>query len=360
MFHIERFKKFFGFRQIANRNLKDTFSAFAELFYAREEESSKKLLSNAFLSLAFPLISTDGRIDGERRTVFRTLLEEYLDRQMVEDLMSSLAVLTPAKAEYSAEFLRSSNPEIASKTANFLGILAVALNAHAADIAYVRKTAALLGVEKEEFSAFFRKITEDEQKKQRLRNSSRGIIATLVIIAVFMLTAKFLQSVIFGLLLACILLPLEKFFEHRLASEKGLVYWTVKILTLPFQPLKKLAAALTRKASFNSETDTPFSEKTEKKVRTKIIRQSVSLCCVMVVLIAGVLTFGISRLTGHYMKNLQNSIRNWEHEQISTLKGESTPLISQYNIILEKIRSELKDIPFVNKAFEQLEKCLRA
>lgn len=358
MFHIERFKKFFGFRQIANRNLKDTFSAFAELFYAREEESSKKLLSNAFLSLAFPLISTDGRIDGERRTVFRTLLEEYLDRQMVEDLMSSLAVLTPAKAEYSAEFLRSSNPEIASKTANFLGILAVALNAHAADIAYVRKTAALLGVEKEEFSAFFRKITEDEQKKQRLRNSSRGIIATLVIIAVFMLTAKFLQSVIFGLLLACILLPLEKFFEHRLASEKGLVYWTVKILTLPFQPLKKLAAAITRKASFNSETDTPFSEKTEKKVRTKIIRQSVSLCCVMVVLIAGVLTFGISRLTGHYMKNLQNSIRNWEHEQISTLKGESTPLISQYNIILEKIRSELKDIPFVNKAFEQLEKVI--
>ena len=32
MFHIRRFRNFFGLRQIANRNLKETFSTFAELF----------------------------------------------------------------------------------------------------------------------------------------------------------------------------------------------------------------------------------------------------------------------------------------------------------------------------------------
>ncbi|MBQ4328633.1 MAG: AI-2E family transporter [Lentisphaeria bacterium] len=355
MFHIERFKNFFGFRQIANRNLKETFSAFTEFFYGRDEENGKKKLSNAFLSLALPLISTDGHINGERRTIFRTLLEEHLERTLVEDLMNALAVTTPAETESSAEFLRITNPEIASKTAKFLGILAVAVNARSGDIAYVRKTAAQLGVDNEEFSAFFRKITEEEQKKQRLRNSSRGIIAALVIIAVFMLTAKYLQSVIFGLLLACILLPLEHFFERRLASGKGLVFWLITIFTLPVKPLKKLAEAITRR-------ETPASAVTpaeaEKKSRQKIIRQSVSLCCIMVLLFAGILTFGISKLTGHYMKNLQNSIRNWENEQISSLKGENTPQVSKYNIILEKIRSELESVPLVNKGFEHLEKMI--
>ena len=88
MFHIKRFRHFFGLRQIANRNLKETFSPFTELFSVNNTENSSKILRNAFLSLALPLISKDGRIVGERRTVFRTLLEEHLEQQMVEELMS--------------------------------------------------------------------------------------------------------------------------------------------------------------------------------------------------------------------------------------------------------------------------------
>ena len=60
MFHVERFKNFFGFRNIANRNLKETFSAITELLLNTKEEANIKIHREAFLSLVYPLLVQDG------------------------------------------------------------------------------------------------------------------------------------------------------------------------------------------------------------------------------------------------------------------------------------------------------------
>ena len=68
--------------------------------------------------------------------------------------------------------------------------------------------------------------------------------------------------------------------------------------------------------------------------------------------------FGISKLTGHYMKDLQNSIREWESSQISSLRNSQEEKVSKYNFALEKIRKNVESIPVLDKIFEHLQKVL--
>lgn len=352
MFHLERLKQFFGLRKSVSWNLKETFSAVTELFFDSAQEEQIKVYQRAFLSLAYPLLTRDGRLNNDCKTVFRSLLEEYFNQQTAENHLATLNNMEVLDADSAAAVLLRAEPEKAVKTAEFLIVLAVALGTRSEDIIFVRKISRQLGMSQEEFSAFLRKITEAERKKQRLRNSSRGVIATLIIIAIFFLTAKYLQSVIFGFLLACILFPLEKFYERRISCGKGVIFWGLKIFSLPILPLKKLAEILSRKGEELSP------QATEKQQRQKVIRQAVTLSCVTVLLIAGAAGFGISKLTGHYMKNLQKSIRVWEQRQINSLKNEPEAPVSKYSIALSQLKENLDSVPLLQHGLEYLEKMI--
>lgn len=64
-----------------------------------------------------------------------------------------------------------------------------------------------------------------ERKKAFFSRGGAGILAVAVIILIFLLCATWLKSLIFGILLACLLLPLEHFFEDRVfrrEERKGL------------------------------------------------------------------------------------------------------------------------------------------
>ena len=49
-----------------------------------------------------------------------------------------------------------------------------------------------------------------------------GILVALAVIAIFILAATFLKSLVFGIILACFFLPLEKFFEKRVFQWRGI------------------------------------------------------------------------------------------------------------------------------------------
>jgi len=73
-----------------------------------------------------------------------------------------------------------------------------------------------------------------------------GILVALAIILIFILAATFLKSLFFGIILACFLLPLEKFFEKKFFK------WPIPrgILTLfdhLAEPFRRLRHRLTRK-----------------------------------------------------------------------------------------------------------------
>ena len=71
-----------------------------------------------------------------------------------------------------------------------------------------------------------------------------GILVALAVIAFFILAATFLKSLVFGMILACFFLPLEKFFEKHFFQWPAVrfVCRCFELLAVPFQLLKDYLA----------------------------------------------------------------------------------------------------------------------
>ncbi len=352
MLHLERLKQFFGFRQNPSRNLKERFGAITELIFGSQTHEKAGRFRQAFQSLVHPLLVKNGRIDEAGKEIYRRLLEEYFNLRIAETHLAELTAIAPMNKDSAVRTVLETAPDKAIRTAEFLITLTVSLGGNTDNIRFVKDVSLALGMEPEDFSAFLRKMTEDEMRKQRMNNSRRGIIAALVIIVVFFLTAKYLQSVIFGLLLACILLPMERFFERRLRSKKGFFFLLTKVVSAITFPLKKLSLQLTRKSE-----DQPEKKATDaKKQSMKTVRQAVILTSITALIIAGAALFGISKLTGHYMHDLQLSIRHWEAERLMSNDGDGQ---SRTGYVLEKLRNNFESIPIIQRAIDQLGKALK-
>jgi len=79
-----------------------------------------------------------------------------------------------------------------------------------------------------------------------------GILVALAVIAIFILAATFLKSVVFGIILACFFLPLEKFFEKKFLQWRGVRGFCAlsDAVAAPFRSLKNRLAG---KAQYSPE-----------------------------------------------------------------------------------------------------------
>ena len=113
-----------------------------------------------------------------------------------------------------------------------------------------------------------------------------GILVALAVIAIFILAATFLKSLVFGIILACFFLPLEKFFEKHFFQWRGIraccsfFDWIAR----PFRYLKDRLAG---------KNELPPEEAAEKKRQQLVFRACVAsalaflLTIVLVLLLLG-------------------------------------------------------------------------
>ena len=352
MLHLERLKQVLGFRQNPSRNLREKFAAITELVFGGQSHEKTGVFRMAFLSLVHPLLVKNGQVDENAKGIYRRLLEEYFNFQIAETHIAELTGISPLDKDTAVKNILETAPDKAVRTAEFLITLTVSLGGDTGDIRFVREVSLNLGMSAADFSAFLRKSTEDEMRKRRVNNSRRGIIAALIIIAIFFLTAKYLQSVIFGLLLACILLPMERFFERRLRRRKGICFLITRFGSALAFPLKKLSLILTRKNDDQPEND--MRNARSKEMHT--VKQAMLLTVISALLITGAAIFGISKLTGHYMHDLQSSIKQWEQERLMSNNGDGQ---SRTGYVLDKLRSNFESLPIIQHAIDRLGRVLK-
>lgn len=215
----------------------------------------------------------------------------------------------------------------------------------------------------------------------RLLRSGAGVLAALIVIAVFILTATLLRSVIFGLIAAYVMLPIEKFFERRLRRRKGCVWLLSQAVDLLFSPLRRLAAGIERRC----RTVPLSSEEEGEKRERKCIVRAVALTCGVVLLGVILLLSGISALTSHYFQNLKGwtkahivetealsvekgegsasppsavSVRNTE-ESVSSLRKPGTGNLPSRTLpFLERLRERFEALPLVKWGLGQLGRIL--
>ena len=214
--------------------LKHSLAGITALF-GPDNESEERLTVMALVKM---ILTVDGTLPRQRVEMFRRLAEEtygvaeaqkkvhqLLETRAAENINDAAGILKPL--------------EQAKKEEIICFLVNLSITADKNCLEQLEELAGKIDISQEFFTDISRNAEANLQKRSRMLRSRAGVLVAVIVIAVFILTATLLRSVIFGLIIAYILLPVEKFFENQLRRKRGIIYIvsnTIDTVTSPLKP----------------------------------------------------------------------------------------------------------------------------
>ena len=273
--------------------LRHSYEVLAGLFAAdnREEQWVRTVLG-----LIHTLLNEEGSVPAPRIEILRRLIEAKRGADEASRRIKMLKEASVIMPEEAASALEGMEREELEKLIRFLILLALAANVLEGKRAFLADFAAAAGVGQSDFDRMIVSAKAEKTAQEHLIRSGAGVIAALGVIAVFILTATLLRSVIFGLIGAYLLLPLEKFFEKSI-RRKGVFFYLVRAGELFWAPLNRLTRLVKRHNPFSGGNDAAQRGSGDKKV----IKQAVFLTVFLVLAAVICVAAGAYTLTGIYV-----------------------------------------------------------
>ena len=179
------------------------------------------------------------------------------------------------------------------------------------------------------------------QKHSTLIKSSAGLIAALVIILIFILTATFLKSVLFGLILAYFFLPLQRWYADSFFNN-GFVAKCVNGINACFKPFSAIAAGIrglfSKKGNdISNNENEPISA--EEKHQRAVLRRSCHATLLSVTLSGAAAVLLLTWVSTGYFNAAKESLsstteessENWAHQWINKVNPDliKMPLVKK-------------------------------
>ncbi|MCI7643857.1 MAG: AI-2E family transporter [Lentisphaeria bacterium] len=233
-------------KNILGRRIERAYHSASELFTQVADENSDCKL--ALMQLIHYALRIDGDFAEDDFSYLREILRDVCDDREIRKIESEIKKNTQVDLEQVLGVLASNNSAYRDKVLMLLVRLIFA-DGECDEVqrGFLGAVAQGFDISSTELERFITGVRNENEQREKILKSGAGIVVALVVILVFILTATWLRSVIFGLILSYLFLPLERFFERRL-RERGLI---VKIFSLPFllfSPLKLMAKRLTRRS----------------------------------------------------------------------------------------------------------------
>lgn len=149
--------------------------------------------------------------------------------------------------------------------------------------------------EKKETGGFFRKF---------MKRGGAGVLAAVLIILIFLICATWLRSLVFGVLLACVLLPVERFYLDKVFCHNEKKGWFLRF-----------------KERFSKKELTP--EEQEKQLKQqRVFKASFAALMTLfaVILLVTILAFAVLI---PYAKSAKNAITEWGKKSPTVTKVEN-------------------------------------
>ena len=173
------------------------------------ESDEQQLLEN-MLQLFVLVLRADGDISSMEQQAVATLVRDTYGAAASNKLQQMIGAETKPDLEAVCSGLSSLSEEEKETLLRALFVAAFADNSFAGDEERVlRNIAHGLGVSDEAFDREAKAALEQHNRRMKLVRSSTGLVASVVVIGLFILAATFLKSVLFGLILAYFFLPLQ-------------------------------------------------------------------------------------------------------------------------------------------------------
>lgn len=322
------------------KNLRSSFSQSltATAAFLTKEGAAGKFTpaALAFAGILRRILEVDGVIPEKNLTILHKLVEDTEAQEKIRKLgdISKFEKVEPLEAVKAFALLPK---EEQKKILDFFLHLAAVLRLE--DISFLDEIAINLDFSKEYCKTFYDKIVLERQRRLGFMRSGAGIITALFVIFIFILTATLLRSVVFGLIGAYILLPVEKYYEKQIRLQRGIGYWTANFFEKLFYPLHALA----RKVMRHSNEDVLSKEEQLKKKENSIINKAVAQTAIVGFIILIGLSIFIFSLTGRYVNRISSFVSSLKDTNlIADLKQSN----NNSNVVVK----ENKDVKVVSTA----------
>jgi predicted PurR-regulated permease PerM/uncharacterized tellurite resistance protein B-like protein len=348
------------FRKPVNKAL-DTLSGIIE---NAPDKKDKDSLAREVVSLISAVAWADGKIHPEETEQLKSFLNKTFSSEKAEKLLEYFKDGPPQNIEEAAsKLLELSEDERISILACLIDIALSNDDYSQSQQEIIRNISEKLEIDHMVLSELQEQAIEESKRRDSIFKSGAGIIVALLIILIFILTATFLKAVLFGLILAYLFLPLEKWFENKF-FKSGAVRWVSGVLSSIFSPginmLRKIKKTFTRKELEETPED---KEKKDKEAAVgRACAATVGTCAVVGILI--VIFF--VHISATYVSGIKDSVERWSQKgnEQKTLDGEtikSSKSDSFFNGLVAELEShkpKLEKIPFfkwaVNKTKDYL------
>jgi len=261
-------------------------------------DPDEKLLLQNMLQLFVVVLRADGAVSSTEQQAVATLVRDVygeaaasqLQQMLAEDKAADLAEVCAGLASLTAE-----EKEILQRA---LFTAAFADNQYAkAEEECMHDIARELGIPEETFQREEAAALEHHNRRMKLVRSSTGLIASVVVIGIFILTATFLKAVLFGLILAYFFLPLQQRYT-RSFLENGILaklFGVAKFLIVkPIAWIIGAVSGLFRK----TKPAAPKSETEDERVQSAISRACnatvLSVVLTLLLIVGGLVVVTIS------------------------------------------------------------------
>lgn len=197
------------------------------------ESGEQKLLEN-MLQLFVIVLRADGAISAMEQQSVATLVRDTYGEAASSKLQQMLTVEDPPDMESVCAGLNVLSGEEKETLLRALFIAAFADNGFArTEEECLHQIARALEISDETFRREEATALEEHNRRMKLVRSSTGLIASVVVIGIFVLTATFLKAVLFGLILAYFFQPLQQRYQSSFL-ESGLMARLIDLAKLVF------------------------------------------------------------------------------------------------------------------------------
>lgn len=314
-----RFKSFL--QSVTGTKKIDTVS-FLDNLTPESEQAGLTILGNA--------VWADGNENSEAVEKLAKMLSSRLPASDINSLIEMSRNLSAAQIAATADKLKNNSVETHIQL--LTAVMVINLSSESEGFSelkqqYFRKLAEKFDIPAENVAGIEKNVLERSHKKQRLIKSGAGIIAALFVLLLFILAATWLQSLLFGLVLAYIFLPLEKWYE-KLLDKGGALYFISRFM-------ENIGS------SFNKITTKPELSEVElkNKERGKLTARATTATLMTVAFLGFVILIILTTVSVKYvsggLKSAYSRSRNYVQNHEVTVQSELT-------------NGEVKDIPVIS------------
>lgn len=357
-----------------NRQLRQTFSRVIDFIQLDTAEPGHK--DRALLAMMKWSLMKGGHIPEEALSELRQLLAKRAETGVeISELVEFLRSCTPMPPSEGAIYFQDVPEEEKRQTVMALITLSIAASSYDAEH---REEIILLAKELDVPLAMVevheRSLEEENRRRTKLMRSGTGLLVAFIVLVVFVLTATLLRSVIFGLILAYICLPLEKFLERKMLKASP---FTGDLKPHKVSFVEKIVRRIKRFIGNEETLETTVDDpETHHRIGlvTRASTSTVALVTVLLIFVSVVLIV----LSINYVSGIGHTVRNWTSEHATAAAVEDTPsdsamgdevvvpdhaelnndLTYQISVKLNQLKHNFQRIPLVSRGIDQISQML--